>query len=257
MTASPRILVLGGTKLAREFANLVVQHVDNEVIYSLAGITRSPKLPSNVTVRYGGFGGRAAFEAYLKEQTIAAVVDATHPFAVTMSQTAIDICRHMDLPYLSLVPPAWSPHEQDHWTSVDSLDAAIAAIPSGSRVFLAIGRKYAERFLARADCWFLIRSIEPLAASLNAHNCCILVGSPAANADEEQKLLRAHSIDLVLSKNSGARSSFAKIKAARDLNLPVIMIERPQISAPYQVFTIHDAINWCKVQVSGQPSITL
>ncbi|MDT7658467.1 MAG: precorrin-6A/cobalt-precorrin-6A reductase, partial [Pseudonocardiales bacterium] len=99
-----RVLILGGTGDARRLAAVLaggsaegstegsadgsagsaVARPGLSVVSSLAGRVRSPVLPPG-EVRVGGFGGVSGLLAYLRAERIAAVVDATHPFAATMS----------------------------------------------------------------------------------------------------------------------------------------------------------------------------
>lgn len=250
MARRPNILILGGTRLAREFADELANVLDASIVYSLAGITKTPKLPHSVSVRYGGFGGQDAFGDFLQKTRFDAVVDATHPFARQMSETAIEACKAVDCPYLSLVPQPWEPQPGDHWLKVATLEDAVTNLPSGSRVLLAIGRKQAEVFFVRNDCWFLVRSIEALEYGNPACNWHNLTDWPGQSTEDEIKLLQSHGINLIVSKNSGALVSYRKIEAAREIGIPVLMIERPQIPYPNQLFTVNDAITWSKDQVS-------
>ncbi|MGB3664041.1 precorrin-6A/cobalt-precorrin-6A reductase, partial [Mycolicibacter algericus] len=83
-----QVLLLGGTAEARALADrLVAAGVD--VTTSLAGRVANPRLPAGA-VRIGGFGGIDGLRAALVDYD--AVVDATHPFATTMSRNAAAAC---------------------------------------------------------------------------------------------------------------------------------------------------------------------
>src|SRR4051794_32796708 len=88
--SEPTILVLGGTAEARELA-AALDAEGTRVVSSLAGRVARPRLPAG-EVRIGGFGGRERLGAWLRENDIAAVVDATHPFAQKISASAAHAC---------------------------------------------------------------------------------------------------------------------------------------------------------------------
>src|SRR5580698_4424163 len=101
-----RVLLLGGTAEARALAARLHSHVD--VVSSLAGRVPDPALPMGA-VRIGGFGGVDGLRKWLREEHIDAVVDATHPFAATITAHAAQVCGELGLPYVVLARPAWDP----------------------------------------------------------------------------------------------------------------------------------------------------
>ncbi|MET3803812.1 precorrin-6x reductase [Nakamurella sp. UYEF19] len=100
------VLILGGTAEGRALA-VACTAVGIQVLSSLAGRMSNPALPVGA-VRIGGFGGVVGLTAYLREQPITAVVDATHPFAATISASAASACSATSLPLLRLARPGWS-----------------------------------------------------------------------------------------------------------------------------------------------------
>ena len=150
------ILVLGGTAEARELA----AHLDGagiRVTTSLAGRIANPRLPRG-EVRVGGFGGPAALADWLAAHRVAAVVDATHPFAERISASAARACPAAGVPLLRLERPSWSERPGDRWRRVPDLAAAAAVVPRlGRRVLLSTGRQGLAAF-AQAGAWFLIDS---------------------------------------------------------------------------------------------------
>jgi precorrin-6A/cobalt-precorrin-6A reductase len=217
-----RLLILGGTGEAVALARHLAGRPDLAIVSSLAGRVAAPSLPPG-TVRIGGFGGVDGLAAYLTAEQIGAVVDATHPFAARMSAHAAEACRRSGVPLLAFVRPAWVPGAGDRWQPVADM-AAAAALCRG-RVFLTVGRQELAGF-ADSEAWFLIRSIDPPDGPLPAAHELLLARGPFGLADEID-LLRAHRIDMVVSKNSGGPATYAKLEAARALGLPVVMVERP------------------------------
>jgi precorrin-6A/cobalt-precorrin-6A reductase len=231
------ILILGGTAEARELAGaLHGRGVD--VLTSLAGRVAQPRLPAGET-RIGGFGGPAALADWLRANEITAVVDATHPFAERISGSAAVACGAAKVPLLRLERRGWSERPGDRWKWVDGLDGAAAAIGAigaaapnktgglhGPRVLLTTGRQGLATFADIDGAWFLIRCVDPPQTRLPPHHLLILDRGPYRR-DAEGALLDQHRIDLVVTKDSGGTHTEAKLDAARDRSLPVIVVRRP------------------------------
>ncbi len=225
-TRSPRILILGGTSEASRLATILWDR-NLSVISSLAGRVIRPALPPGV-VRIGGFGGIDGLTTYLEQEAIQVVIDVTHPFASRMSCNAEVACRTLNIPLISFERPPWKPHRDDHWLHVpDMRSAALLVDTNYSRVFLSIGRQELDVFSGCRQAWFLVRSIDKPENMMPPRSKLILERGPF-NLDAERQLLRDESIDVVVSKNSGATATYPKIEAARELDIPIVMIDRPQ-----------------------------
>jgi precorrin-6A/cobalt-precorrin-6A reductase len=219
-----RILILGGTTEARHIADALVAK-GHHLITSLAGVTTRPLLPSG-SVRIGGFGGADGLRRYIAAEKISQVIDATHPFAAIISRNAQEAVQGTEVKMLRFERPAWVPHAEDTWIFVQSLPEAAQILPSEARVFLTTGRKELEPFLQRLDLSGLIRTVEAPAQILPGA-WTLLLDRPPHHKVSELVLLRQHAITHLVSKNAGSAATYAKLEAARDLGLPVIMIERP------------------------------
>ncbi|WP_297827567.1 cobalt-precorrin-6A reductase [Mycobacterium sp.] len=235
-----RVLLLGGTGEARALAKALHPRID--VISSLAGRVPDPALPVGA-VRIGGFGGVDGLRRWLHDGRIDAVVDATHPFAATMTAHAAAVCAELRIPHLILARPAWDPGAA---TVVESdVHAAETVARQGhSRVFLTTGRSGAAAF-ADSDAWFLIRAVtEPDSSSLPRHHQLVLSRGPY-RYDDEFALLREHRIDALVTKNSGGQMTRAKLDAAAALNVAVVMVARPPLPAGVSaVGTVAEAAEW-------------
>lgn len=241
-SAIPRVLVLGGTteasRLAQALANAQV-----DAIFSYAGRTESP-LPQPLPVRIGGFGGVEGLRAWLREQHISHVVDATHPFATQMSHNAVDACAATGIPLLALERPAWQAQAGDHWQHVPDIESAAQALPKApSRIFLAIGRQHVEPFLAHPQHWFLLRLVDASVALKPERGHIELARGPFTVA-ADTALLQQHRITHVVAKNSGGSGAEAKLSAARALGLPVILIDRPAVPLRPTVGRVDEVLQW-------------
>jgi precorrin-6A/cobalt-precorrin-6A reductase len=242
-----RLLILGGTGEAVALAGRLVADPRLHVITSLAGRTRDP---ANVpgALRVGGFGGADGLAAYLEAESIALLVDATHPFAARMAANAARACAETGVPRLKLLRPPWRAGADDRWTEVPDMAAAAETVGrSGGRVFLSVGRQDLAAFAGLENVWFLVRTIEPLDRPCPLRQAEVIQGrGPFAEA-AEAALLTDHRIDLLVSKNSGGEATYAKIAAARRLGLPVVMVARPHAPAgdtDATVATVEEAVAW-------------
>ena len=236
------ILVLGGTAEARELAG-ALDAAGVHVTSSLAGRVSRPRLPAG-TVRSGGFGGPRALAHWLTEHGVIAVVDATHPFAERISISAATACPHAGVPLLRLQRPGWSEGPGDDWHWVSDLEEAAAAIGSlGERVLLSTGRQGLPAFAGVQDAWFLVRCVEQPAPPLPPRHELLLDRGPYT-LDGELALIDAHRVELVVTKDSGGAHTVAKLEAARQRGLPVIVVRRPPRPDVASVATVADALTW-------------
>jgi precorrin-6A/cobalt-precorrin-6A reductase len=239
-----RILILGGTGDAAELAAKLSLVNGVEVITSLAGRTRQPSIPIGI-VRVGGFGGADGLVAYLREHQIDGLVDATHPFAAQISWNAAVAAKAANIPHLMLVRPAWDKVAGDDWIEVETIAAAAHAIPDrATRIFLTIGRQELAFFAKLTNRWFLMRMIDSPTADAVVPPGEVLCDRGPFSLDNERNLILHYNIDALVSKNSGGAATYAKIKAARELSIPVVMVQRPTMPVGEQVATVAQALSW-------------
>ena len=236
------VLVLGGTSEARDLAGALAAE-GTHVISSLAGRVERPRLPAG-ELRVGGFGGPDALAAWLSEHRIAAVVDATHPFAQRISESAATACSVSGVPLLRLERPGWTQHSGDDWHWVgDTAEAATAIPPLGRRVFLTTGRQGLTAFTGLTETWFLIRCIDPPEPPLPPA-CEVLLDRGPYDVAGELELIDRHGLDLLVTKDSGGDLTAAKLEAARLGGLPVIVIRRPPRPETATVRDVAGALAW-------------
>jgi len=238
-----RVLILGGTTEGR----LLAGALDGwSVISSLAGRTSRPLLPPG-ELRIGGFGGVDGLAAYLRDRRVDALVDATHPFAATMTGHAVAAAATTGVPLLVLRRPGWVAEPGDDWHRVPDLGVAAARLPRlGDRVFLTTGRQGIAAFAALDECWFLARSVEPPVPPVPKRLEIVLDRGPFT-LEGELRLLRAHGVNVLVTKDSGGPSG--KLAAARAVGVPVLMIDRPPMPEAPAADTIESAVAWLKVAV--------
>ncbi|MCY4407902.1 MAG: cobalt-precorrin-6A reductase [Rhodospirillaceae bacterium] len=244
--APDRLLILGGTAEGRALAEAATARFGSSltVISALAGRTRAPILPAG-EVRIGGFGGADGLAAYLREERIDLLVDATHPYASRISAQASEAATRAGTRCLVLVRPAWQPVPGDRWIDVATVEEAVGAIPAeAERVFLTVGVRALAPFASRPDLWFLVRLVdEPPEPIPLAHHRLICARGPFAEADE-RALLKDHRIDCLVTRASGGDATAAKLAAARARGLPVVMVRRPPPPAGPSASSVEEALTW-------------
>ncbi len=239
-----RLLILGGTSEATALAAALAGREDIAATVSLAGRTRKPAAQP-LTTRSGGFGGVEGLRKYLRDESIDAVIDATHPFAAQMSQHAAQACAVQNIPLLSFTRPQWTRVAGDRWIEVPDIEAAVAALGDApKRVLLTQGRLQIEAFARARQHYFVVRAIDPPAGlHVLLHHRLILARGPFELAEEEA-LMRREGVEIVISKNSGGVATYAKIEAARRLNIPVVMLARPALPNVERTHSLEAALAW-------------
>lgn len=239
-----RILILGGTTEASDLASRLAADSRFEVVLSLAGRTAAPETPP-VPFRIGGFGGSKRLASWLVAECMDAVVDATHPFAARISANAVQAVLSANIPLASIVRPAWQPQQGDRWTEVTSfLAAALALGASPRRVFLSVGRLELSAFADAAQHTFVARTIDPPGDLRLPPRISFVHDRGPFEVETEIRLLTQQHIDVVVSKNSGGAATYAKIEAARRLQIPVVMVARPSKPSLHIVADVSAAQSW-------------
>lgn len=235
------ILILGGTTEARLLGERLATRA-LKLTLSLAGRTNSP-LPMPAPLRIGGFGGADGLADYLRTEQVDLLVDATHPYAATMSENAVRAAALTDIPLIVLRRPAWTPVAGDRWTEVaDAQDAVRALGPAPRHVFLALGRQEIAPFGSAPQHHYLVRSVEPVDPPLPVpHATYIQARGPFAEADD-RRLLETHNIEVIVSKNSGGSAAYGKIAAARALGVEVLLLRRPPLPEGSAATSVAEAL---------------
>jgi precorrin-6A/cobalt-precorrin-6A reductase len=222
----PRLLILGGTGESVALAEALHAQGNIDVITSLAGRTRDPRLPPGA-LRVGGFGGVSGLIDYLAQEKIDLLIDATHPFAAQMSAHAVTAAQARAVPLLRLMRPAWGQEPGDAWIAVADMRQA-AEHCRGKRVLLAIGQKDLAAFARVVGAFFVARMIEKPKETPPFGDLEIILSRGPFVLEDELRLIEEKRIELIVAKNSGGDAGYAKIAAARAARIPVVMVERPK-----------------------------
>ena len=236
------LLLLAGSGEARLIARALAD-AGVDAVASLAGATRAPvALP--LPTRTGGFGGLAGFECYLNDNHITAVLDATHPFAARITARTAAVCAARGIPYLYHLRPAWVRQVGDDWTTIAREEDAANHIPQGATVFLGTGRQTLGRFANLAGRRVICRQIDPPTAAFPFAGGEYLIGRPPFSVRQEMDLFRQMGVGWIVVKNAGGVASRTKLTAAHALDIPVLMIRRPDPPDARIVSDVAAAVTW-------------
>jgi len=238
-----RALILGGTGDANRLADVFARE-KIDAIYSYAGRTQIP-LGHSLPVRIGGFGGVDGLAGYIKSERITHVIDATHPFAAEMSRNVVEACAATRTPLLALERTPWSRMPDDNWIEVPDLIAAVVALPEQrTNVFLAIGRQHLAPFAAKPQHAYTLRFVDAPDGALPLPDAEVIVSRGPFTVESDRALMQSRGVEWLVARNSGGTGARAKIDAARELKLPVIMITRPELPERPRVESVDEVLAW-------------
>lgn len=215
-----------------------------DAVYSYAGRTESP-VAQPLPVRVGGFGGVDGLVAYLKAEGITHLIDATHPFAAQMSRNAVEACIATGTPLIALEREPWAASEGDRWTQVPDLAGAVAALGEPPRrVFLAIGRQTLDAFAVALQHHYLLRLVDPPTEPLPLPRAEVVIARGPFTVEGDRALLRDQRMEVIVAKNAGGVGAEAKLVAAREMGLPVILIDRPWVPERQVARSVDAVMAW-------------
>ncbi|TNC50450.1 cobalt-precorrin-6A reductase [Rubellimicrobium rubrum] len=239
-----RLLLLAGTSEARQLAAILAAE-GFPAIASLAGATRTPA-PLALPTRHAGFGGMEGFEAFVVDQRIGAVIDATHPFAARITQRTHDVCVRMGVPLLRLERPAWVPRDGDRWTYLGDEAQGIERIPEAAVVFLATGRQSLSAWTGLRAGQVYLRVIDRPAEPFPLPGSFV-TGRPPFDLAAETELFERLGVTHLVAKDSGSAEARPKLEAARNLGIEVLILGRPaRPSSLLVVETVEQAADWAR-----------
>ncbi|MBL6958291.1 MAG: cobalt-precorrin-6A reductase [Rhodospirillales bacterium] len=246
-----KLLILGGTAEGADLARQATAAFGDrvEVISSLAGRTMpSQDLPG--AVRSGGFGGVRGLADYLEAEGIGLVVDATHPFAAAISSHAYTACVQTRVPKLNLIRPPWRLPPKTQYIEADTLEHAAQLLPRISlRAFLTVGSGGIEAFQSVKGVWMLVRLLTQPADPLPIEKYHLITGRPPYTVEGETALIREHRIDCIVTKQSGGAATEAKITAARECGIKLLIVRRPFREPGDAVESVEEAISWIEKRI--------
>ncbi|MEO1133585.1 MAG: cobalt-precorrin-6A reductase [Cyanobacteria bacterium J06639_1] len=245
------IWIVGGTSEGVAIASLL----SAEGLSWIATVTTS-----RATGRYRELAGRVesivltqdTAIAWATDRHIAAIVDASHPFATQISRLATATARELFIPYLRYERPAISLRPET--ILLDTFGELLHPhYLENRRVLLTTGIKTLSLFRDWHERSHLFARILPTRSSREA---AIAAGFPPDRLVEQQlpstrqnelKLWRSLDIDTVVTKAAGKEGGLdIKQAVARELGVKSIAIARPAIDYPKQTSQFSEVLAFCQ-----------
>ncbi|MBT9139692.1 MAG: Cobalt-precorrin-6A reductase [Dehalococcoidia bacterium] len=253
------ILVLAGTTEARSVIDPLQQRGYKVIAATFSKYGKALlNKKDNLTVRDGGLDQDSLVEL-TQEMGIKAVVDATHPFAVKVSSMAMTVCSRMELCYIRYERGTTRLTEGQRVIIVGTFtDAAQKANGYKGCVFLTVGVNHLETFCRVIPPERIVARVLPQITSLEK---CLALGIAPANVlamqgpfsqELNRELFRQYSAGVVVTKDSGETGGVEeKLAAAAELDIPVIMVQRPRPEYPVVVGDIEGLLGELERRIEG------
>ncbi|WP_026760332.1 precorrin-6A reductase [Selenomonas ruminantium] len=237
------IFVLAGTQDGREIVRLLLEQghdVAASVVSSYGGELLAHACGQRCLINDKPLD-EAALKDYLQEHDIRLLVDASHPYAANVSRNAIAVCQALSIPYIRYERDL-SKLDYDRITVVHSYEeAAQAAAALGTKIFLTTGSRNLDKFVHSPDlrdCELTARVLPTaevigLCESLGLDAGHIVALQGPFSQELNRELFHKYGAEVIITKNSGTiGGTDTKFAAAAELNLPIVLIDRPKLNYP-------------------------
>ncbi|MBQ6005389.1 MAG: precorrin-6A reductase [Selenomonadaceae bacterium] len=244
-----KIFLIAGTEDARKLARFllergfdvtasVVSDYGRKLLETCAGIKINDK-PLD----------RDELEKLLRAEKFNAIVDASHPYAKNISANAISAAQAAKIFYVRY-ERAEVNFAYEKIFHVDSYEAAaVKASELGKNIFLTTGSRNLKIFVDMLKDCNLTARILPTAEvltqceSLGLSPKQIIAMQGAFSTELNVELFKHANAEVIVTKNSGQiGGADTKLEAAKILNLPVVMIDKPKIFYPNLATTFDDVL---------------
>jgi precorrin-6A/cobalt-precorrin-6A reductase len=199
-----------------------------------------------------------SLHAFLRQGGAALVLDATHPYAVRITQIASSVCARLSVPYVRYQRPDWEPPAETTVYATGYAEAAALLPELGSRILLTLGAKQLKHFAHLHDRLMLVARVLPSPVSVQQALDAgftqdrILALRPPFSQAFNTSLLREYAIEVLVTKASGAAGGVVeKVLAAHELGLTTLMIHRPVQPELAVVSSVEAAVQACQALFDG------
>ena len=231
-----KVLILGGIGESKAIARQLIDQ-GHEVIYSIVGLVRQPDI--DCEVHLGGFSnpqqtGAEGLGSYCKKRAIDLLVDATHPYAQTISANAVAAAELAGIECWRYLRPGWQASCGENWHEFKSWDELIPRLVGFAHPLFTTGASIVAQLGQRppGQEW-IIRSATEI---LDLDGLVAIKAIGPFTYEDELALMRQYNVDVLISKNSGGHRLADKLRAADDLNIPVFMQQRPELATANRCF---------------------
>lgn len=238
-----KILIIGGTQEANKLAEIFHNYNYNYII-SYAGIVNKV-FEKGLKKRIGGFGGKNGLIDYIEKNKVTHVVDASHPFSNKISHNTVNACRSLNIPIINFARKPWYKCKNDNWIRVKNFKESTRYLTGNpKRIFLAIGQKNLGFYKDYSHHFYLLRLIEKRNRLIFFPNYKCIISKGPFLVNEDIAILKKYKIDMVITKNSGGKGAYSKIIAARELQIPIVVISRPRGTSIKKVYDSNSVLEW-------------
>jgi precorrin-6A/cobalt-precorrin-6A reductase len=251
-----RIWLIGGTQESAQLARAIAQANFSCTVSVTTASACTLYAPAPSLRVWVGRLNESQIEEFLQQQQIVAVLDASHPYAVEISQNAIAASQRLQIPYLRYERPLVEQPAGMQRCRLDSFETLLLGnYLQGQRVLLTVGYRPLQLFHSWQEQATLFARILPSAIALE-----VAIGSgftpdrliclrPPISPDLEKALWQQWDISLVVTKASGtAGGEDIKRAVAAQLGIPLIVIDRPAVEYLQQTSDLSVAIEFCRQQ---------
>jgi len=231
-----KILVLGGIAESKRLTQQLIE-LGHEVVYSIVGLVRHPELRCELHI--GGFSsqdrtGTEGLGCYCRKHKIDLLLDATHPYAVSISAHAVVAAKKAHIDCWRYTRPGWDAASYKNWHDFDDWDDLFPQISNFQHPFFTTGASILEKLDRRLDHQqWIIRCAREL-PGINGVITIKAIGP--FSYEDELSLMRQYNVDVLISKNSGGLRLADKLAAACSLGIPVFVQRRPALAKPDKCF---------------------
>lgn len=251
MKQDGKVWLIGGTGDSVNLVRDIIEH-SFPCIVTITTPTAGNLYPANslLNIQIGQLD-KIGIQQLCNRETVRGIIDASHPFAVNISQQVIEFAQAKDIPYLRYERP--SLNRQSEAIYLDSFEDLLESnYLESKKILLTVGCQALSRFKLWHEKSVLYARILPKLESLKMaldagfSESKIIALRPPITLELERSLWQQWQIDLVVTKASGKQGGEdIKIKVAKELGIPLIIIKRPLLKYPQQTEQISDIIEFC------------
>ncbi len=243
--------LIGGTGDSVSIVEMIKDHCF-PLIITVTTSTAANLYPTNWLIQLKiGKLDTVGIQQLCQQETIKGIIDASHPFAVNISQNVIKVAKGEGIPYLRYERPSLTHNSYPIY--LDSFeDLFTGNYLKNKRVLLTIGCQNLSQYKSWHEQALLYTRILPKLSSLKMaldagfSESQIIALRPPISLELERTLWQQWDINLVVTKASGKQGGEdIKIKVAQELNIPLIVIKRPTLNYPQQTEQLSDIIKFC------------
>jgi precorrin-6A/cobalt-precorrin-6A reductase len=250
--SSLTIWIIGGTGDSAEIVRAITTVTSDYVV--TVTTPEASLLYGSVCPVIVGMMDRKKMAQFCYAHSIRAIIDASHPFAVTVSQNAIANSQKLKIPYLRYERASVAPVNSPLALELDSFETLVRGnYLLNHRVLLTVGYNALPRFQSWHDRSILFARILPKLNSLQIaldsgfKSDRIIAMRPPITKALEIALWQQWKISLVVTKASGrSGGEDMKRQVAEQLGIPLITIARPKIIYPQQTSQIEKIREFCQ-----------